>query len=260
MKYATGLSGFIGRNLKNKIKDLVAVSHQDIYTTDWSKATEVYFLSSYGNMAFHEDTNEIVKANISDLVHVLTNVDWKKIKTFVFVSTSSVKLRTQTTYSRTKRAAEEICLAFIEKLDAPITVIRPMSVTGRNEQKEHLIPKLIDSCLNDTHMNFVSSPTHDYIDVDDLTDGIINLSKNRARGIFELGHGVAISNLQVLELVKKITGKTANITLVDSMRDYDNDKWVSENFKARSWGWIPLKSLELSITEMVNDTRNNKTN
>lgn len=260
MIYITGKNGFVGKKLSEKLGEHVAIPHEQIINTDWSKATRVFFLSTYGNMATHEESAKILKANVIDLCFVLESVDWANIESFVFLSTSSVKLKRQTMYSRTKKAAEEILLSYMEKYDAPITIIRPLSVTGVGEQPEHLIPKLIDSCFTQTPMPFVAEPTHDFIDVDDLVDGIINLSENKAKGIFELGTGVATSNLTVLKLVQKETGFPPNINLVKQMRDYDNEKWVCENFKARGWGWLPKKSLELSIKEMIHDIRKNLSN
>lgn len=258
MEIITGSSGFLGRNLVKRLDNPVRIPHQDILNTDWSKATRVFFLSAYGNMYGQDDEQETIKANLIDLCFVLASVDWSKIENFVYISTSSVKLKRQTMYSRSKKAAEEILLAYMEKYNAPITIIRPLSVTGVGEQKEHLIPKLIDSCLNNTPMDFVPEPTHDFIDIQDLVDGIMNLVTNKAKGIFELGTGESVSNLKVLEIVRKVTGKMANIRLVSSLRPYDNEKWVCENFKARGWGWLPKKNLELSITEMVNDAKGNK--
>jgi nucleoside-diphosphate-sugar epimerase len=264
MTFLTGASGFIGKNLCNHLyllgDDYVTVPHDEIVNTDWSQATKVFFLSAYGNMSTHTDSGKILRANVIDLCFVLESLDWSKIESFVFVSTSSVRLRRQTMYSRTKKAAEEILLSYMEKYDAPITIIRPLSVTGRGEQKEHLIPKLIDSCLNGTEMPFVVDATHDFIDIEDLTNGIINLSGNHAKGIFELGTGKSVSNGEVLSLIEKATNLLPNLTVVEKLRDYDNEKWVCENFKARGWGWLPAKSLELSITEMVNDARKHISN
>ena len=102
-------------------------------------------------------------------------------------------------------------------------------------------------------VNFVPEPAHDFIDVEDVVAGIINLSSHRARGIFELGSGRKYTNRQVLEIVEKVTGKKANVNIVGQLRLYDNDDWVSSNFRARSYGWLPKKTLEQSITEQVKD-------
>lgn len=251
MDYVTGARGFIGTHLIEKLDDYVSVPHFEIYKTDFSPATRVFFLSAYGNMSDHENEKAIVRANILDLIHVLNSVNWEIIESFVFVSTSSVKLKVQTMYSRTKRAAEEILLAYMEKYNAPITIIRPFSVTGVGEQEGHLIPTLIRSVKNDTFINLSPDPKHDFIDVEDVVDGILNLSQFHARGIYELGTGVSYSNKEVLRLVEKILDKQSEVTIVHGMRPYDNETWVSTNFKSRNWGWSPKKSLEDSIKEMV---------
>ena len=247
----TGASGFIGSHLVERLDNFRSIPHEKIVDTDFSNAEKVFFLSSFGNMAHHKDIDETIKANVTDLAHVLSSVSVENLKSFVFVSTSSVKRKVQTVYSRSKRSAEEMCLAYLEELNIPITIIRPLSVTGRGEQKEHLIPKLIDSCLNGTWMDFVEDPVHDFIDVDDLVDGILLLSDKQARGVFELGTGIKTSNKEVREIVEDLTGKTANVNIVGNLRAYDDSEWVSENFRALRYGWKPKKSLKQSISEMI---------
>jgi nucleoside-diphosphate-sugar epimerase len=78
-----------------------------------------------------------------------------------------------------------------------------------------------------------------------------NLSEHSARGIFELGTGQSYSNQDVLDIVEKVTKKKANINVVGSLREYDSEEWVSTNFRSRGYGWTPKKSLEQSISEMV---------
>jgi nucleoside-diphosphate-sugar epimerase len=102
-------------------------------------------------------------------------------------------------------------------------------------------------------VNFVPEPAHDFIDVEDVVDGMLNLSNHSARGIYELGSGKQYTNKEVLDIVEEKTGKKANISKVKSMRDYDTPDWVSMNFRARGFGWLPKKSLETSIEEMVED-------
>lgn len=251
MQYITGANSFIGRYLVARLDSIVAIPHQNIDKVPFSDAEKVFFLSAYGNMHQHTDDAKIIKANVGDLITILNWVDWKKIKSFVYMSTSSVKRKVQTTYSRTKRASEEILLSFMEKYDAPISIIRPLSVTGIGEQEEHLIPTLIRSCLTGEEMDFVPEPRHDWINVKDLVDGIMMLSDKGIKGIFELGTGISYSNQEVRDIVERVTGKKANVHNVGSLRDYDDTEWVSDNFKARGYGWLPRISLETSIKEMV---------
>lgn len=254
MNYITGANGFLGSHLLEKLGEgTVAIPHKYISEVVLEPFDHFYFCSTYGNMAQHDDDDATLKANVTDLVCMIEQASKLKFKSFTYISTSSVKLPVQTMYSRSKKAAEEILLAFMEKYNLPISIIRPFSITGVGEQKEHLIPKLIDSCLNGTSMPLTPFPRHDFVDVDDVVEGILNLSYNHARGIFELGTGTMHSNQEVMKLVEQATGKKANIHTVGEVRAYDSDWWVSNNFKSRSWGWLPVKTLEQSIKEMVND-------
>ena len=250
--YVTGANGFIGKKLVERLPNFVAVPHREIDTKLFWPFSCLYFLSAYGNMADQQDDKQTIKANVTDLTRILGQVDWENpFSSFVYISSSSVKLPVQTMYSRTKKAAEEILLSFMERYDAPISIVRPFSVTGVGEQPQHLIPTLIRSCMTGELVNFVPEPSHDFIDVEDVVDGILNLSNSRAKGIFELGTGIMTTNAEVLQLVEEITGRKANINIVNSMRSYDNNQWVSKNYKGRGYGWLPKKTLRQSITEMV---------
>lgn len=250
ISYLLGANGFIGSHLSKRL-NAVAVNHQDIPDQKYKHFSSLFYLASYGNLNHQHGVPEIMKANVRDVLSTVEKVIDMDFHSFTYLSTSSVKLKRQTTYSRAKRAVEEILLAHLEHYNKPICIIRPFSVTGVGEQPSHLIPTLIRSCMEGELIDFVEAPTHDFIDIEDLVDGILNLSGNAARGIFELGTGKCHTNKQVKEIVEKVTGKKANVRIVSALRDYDNEQWVSTNFRSRGWGWAPKKSLELSIREMV---------
>jgi len=250
MIYTTGINGFLGTHLRPHV-EATAIPHINISSYKLEPFEQFFFLSSYGNMSTHTDHEAIMQANILDLIHILNEAVPYRFKSFVYISTSSVKLRTQTTYSRAKRAAEEILLSYMERFNKPICIIRPFSITGVGDNPAHLIPTLIRSCMTGELVNFAPYATHDYIDVEDVVAGIMNLSGHSARGIYELGTGTLTSNQQVLEVVEKVSGKKANINRVNSLRPYDNDNWVSTNFRSRGFGWQPKKTLEQSVVEQV---------
>jgi len=260
MDYITGSSGFLGSHLVKALKDkeVITIPHEDITSFAYQSFDNFYFLSTYGNLISHTSDQKIIQANVIDLIRVMEKIIYYDFNSFVFMSTSSVKLKIQTMYSRMKKVAEEILLAYMEKYHKPICIVRPYSITGVGEQSVHLIPTLIRSCLEGEFINFVGSPAHDFIDVEDVVNGILTLSKNRARGIFELGTGTQYTNQQVLELVEKITGKKANVNNIERLRNYDTNNWVSMNFRARGYGWLPRVSLKQSITEMVKEYKKGK--
>lgn len=248
--FITGSSGFLGKALLKKI-EATAIPHDKIQTLSYSNFDKFFFLSAYGNLAHQNDVSEMVKANLLDVAYTLEAIKDKHFNSFIFVSTSSVKLKNQTVYSRTKRAAEELCLAYRERYNLPICIVRPYSITGVGEQPSHLIPKLIGSCLYGDAIDFVAEPVHDFIDVDDMTDALVTLAENSAEGIYEIGSGIGTSNQEVQRIVEEITGKRSNTRRVSSMRDYDTRDWVCRENKAFSFGWSPKKPLLLSIREQV---------
>lgn len=243
----------MGSHLSKKLPEAYCIPHDLLYTAKLESFRNLYYLASYGNMAFHDDIDKIIRANVLDVVNVIKNIDWKNINAFVYVSTSSVNRKVQTVYSRTKRAAEEILLSYAEKYNAPISIVRPLSITGVGEQKEHLIPTLIRSAIEGHKMPFVANAHHDFIDVDDVVSGLLSLAENKATGVFELGTGVSRSNLEVKELVEKVTGRTIFVEPIEKMRSYDSSEWISKNFSISKFGWTAKKPLEQSIKEMVED-------
>lgn len=105
MDYLTGSKGFLGSHLKDILGDVVCIPHETIPLIKLKDVTNFYFLSTYGNLSSHTDENKIIQANITDLVTILKQIDWNTIHSFVYVSSSSVKRKVQTVYSRTKKAA-----------------------------------------------------------------------------------------------------------------------------------------------------------
>ncbi len=250
--YVSGSSGFIGSRLCSKLQGHVeAIPNAQLNSHRFQDHRRFFWLSTYGNLSGQDNPTRLWESNIMDVVTVLDKlIENPPYAHFLFVSTSSVLLPVQTPYSRSKRAIEEILMAMNE---FPSCIVRPYSVTGVGEQKQHLIPTLIRSSFEGEPMEFVPDATHDYIDVEDVVTGMMILSKIEARGIYEFGNRIAISNEEVRRLVEEITGRKANIVSVGKLREYDNQDWCCKTPNAY---WQPSKSLRQSITEMVAQYRN----
>lgn len=252
INYITGANGFVGSHLVKELKDVVCIPHEKIMDTKLQPFDSLYFLSTYGNMYFHKGYRKIMQANVLDLCHLLNEAKEYKFKSFVYMSSSSVELPVQTTYSITKKAAETLLLNFIENYNLPVCIIRPYSITGVGEQKEHLIPTLIRSCFTGELVNFVPEPKHDYIDVKDVVTDILYLSASGAKGIFRLGNSFGVPNEEVLKLVEDITGRKANIKIVDNLRPYDSKDWYAKDYISRQH-WTQRIPLRDTIKAMVDD-------
>lgn len=246
--YGTGMRGFIGTRLLEKLdarkEETIDIPHDQILNFDYVDCLRFFFLSAYGNLAGQDDRYEIIRANIVSPGHVISAImsDEFACDLFLFTSSSSVLLPVQTPYSNAKRAAEEMILAS----GVPACIVRPFSVTGVGEQKQHLIPTLIRSCFEREHMNLCLKPVHDFIDVEDVVDMLWALADIKRTGVIELGTGRGHTNEAILEMVQAETGMMANITVAEETRPYDSPDWVCKNPYLNQF-----KNVMKSIKEMV---------
>ena len=165
----SGSTGFIGGHLFRALEQLghtvVPIYNEKLLSLPYLegvisevKPDYIFHLATYGNMYNHKDIKKILEANIIKTYNFLQASQKTSYRAFINFSTSSVLLPTQTNYSKSKKASELIAELF------PNTVsIRPSTVIGIGERTEHLIPKLIRSCLHQEEMSFVAEPTHDFI-------------------------------------------------------------------------------------------------
>ena len=247
----TGSHGFIGGHLFNRCPSPVRLKRDGKVP---KKVTRVFDLSGYGNKFDQTDAEEMYVANVDRVLTLLKNSIGKK--SVVLTSTSSVLLPIQTSYSRSKYMMEELAKKWVKETKENVVIVRPSTVIGIGENPQHLIPKLIHSCMTGEEMDFVGEPTHDFIDVNDFVNGMIFISDlaDKYKGhIFNISFGVSVPNEFVKDVVEDITKRRANIKRVKSLRPYDTTKWNVNNDKIRALGWRPTKLLWDTIKDMVED-------
>lgn len=231
------------------------MGHFEVLGRDGRVPRDVSFVfdcAAYGNLASQRvDANEIYKANLMRVIESLNNLP--EGAGFIYVSSSSVARPKQNLYSLSKWAAEEYIKLMVEDKRLKAAIVRPYAITGVGDQREHLIPTLIRSCLDGEEMPFVGWPVHDFIDVADVVDAMLIIKEaGKMQGeVYEIGRGVQYTNQEVLETVEEVTGKKANIRESEGMRSYDSKEWGANTFAIKQLGWEPEKTLRQSIKEMV---------
>lgn len=257
----SGSHGFLGENL---VKHLDPKQVQRLRRD--GKIDEqfdvIFDLATYGNLNSQHRGSETVfakkvyKANVTRIINEINNLKGKE--RFIYISTSSVLLPVQTLYSLSKKAAEEYIKHIQNTTGMKMIIVRPFTVVGMGEPREHLIPRLIDSCLNETKMPFIPNSIRDYVSSDDFIDALLLIKeKGEFKGEdYNIGTGIGTSNQEVREIVEKITGKKANLKLIKSMRVYDNLSWIADPSKIKTLGWKPKNTLDQVIEEMIYARKN----
>lgn len=258
MKYLVfGSHGFIGGRLCRELEEVIE-GDRDLVNVD--NVDHIVDLASYGNMAWQTEKDEIYKANLFRPFQILLNS--KGFKSFILTSTSAIQQEGYNDYILAKGMMEKAVLFYASKTGLPITIIRPASVIGVGEQKEHLIPKLIRSCLYGEEMDFVEEPTHDYISVSDVVSAIIHIQENidKCKGkYFNISSGKGYSNLEIKRMVEIETGMRANIKINNNFkRPYDGNNWVVNNGELKRLGWQPKEPIEQTICKMVYEEKSSK--
>ena len=235
MNLIRGSHGFLGSRIKERF-NCVEIPRSLIVPKWWIKQEPktLFYCAGYGNMNWQTEEEEIRKVNFEDLIHLFSELPEM---TIVYFSTSNGN----PVYLKSKRRGEALS----------DVVIRPYSVTGVGEQKEHLIPIAIDCAFTGKTLTLDPNPVHDFIDIEDLLDAL-DLVKDKP-GIYEVGRGRQVTNKYVIELIEEITKKKIHTSLVRGLRAYDKSNWCADISKLEKLGWKPKKSLKQSITEQIND-------
>jgi nucleoside-diphosphate-sugar epimerase len=169
--------------------------------------------ASYGNHYSQTDTEKIIKANCNDLIK-LCNIC--RNKRLINLSSSSVHLAVQTVYSSSKQLGESILNSYN---NPNFSNVRPFTVFGEGDSESHLIPTIIRHLKSGERMKLVLDAEHDYIHIDDFVHALFC-------GKTEIGSGVSYSNIQIVNILQRISGLTLDYESVESLRPYDCKGWV----------------------------------
>ncbi len=238
----TGSSGFVGQHL------ISSLNKQNIevfpFKREWFLDPNleliikniapdyIFHLASAGNIQGVHDDAQMIISNISYLFNLLQAIRDIPLKGFINVSTSSVLLPHQTTYSATKMGAEALCKAYVDQYGLPIITMRPFSLYGPGDNAKHLIPIIFQSCLFKEGMDLCELPMHDWTYIEDFVEQMIGhayKAKQFAGETIHVGTGKSTSNYWLLKEIEEITSKHANIVGKLAPYTYDTQEWVANS-------------------------------
>ncbi|PIR79849.1 MAG: UDP-glucose 4-epimerase GalE [Candidatus Levybacteria bacterium CG10_big_fil_rev_8_21_14_0_10_35_13] len=166
-------------------------------------------------------------------------------------------------YGKNKLAVEEVLINLNQELGTNSVVLRYFNAAGAlldaslgewHEPETHIIPKIIKSAIKGTVFKLFGNDystkdgtcIRDYIHVLDLVGAHVSalekLEKNTGAFYYNVGTGVGYSNKEVIEMVKKISGKDFEVEIA-SRRPGDSDKLVADPTKIiQELGFVPKYS------------------
>lgn len=230
-----------------------------------------------------KDPSIYFQNNVFATLNLLEVMRVKNVTKFIFSSTAGVygnPIGTPITedhpknptnpYGESKLMVERVLAWYQQLFDMSYVALRYFNAAGalldaslgeRHEPETHIIPNVIKAIMNDSEFelygNDYKTPDgtaiRDYIHVSDLIDAHVlalsKLDKDRGGFTYNVGTGKGWSNKEVLEMVKKVTGKEIKIR-VSPKRPGDAEILVADPTKIKTeLGFTPKYSDLETIVE-----------
>jgi UDP-glucose 4-epimerase len=160
---------------------------------------------------------ELIRFNVDTTIHLCECIAEREGCRFVFVSTGLAyretgrplkeedALDTRHPYGASKAAADLLMRAAAAEFGVPLTVLRPFSFTGINDDGTRLFPALLRAARDGTTVDLSpGTQVRDHCAVDDVALGVVKAAAGRGKetlGVFNLGSGRDVRLRQLVEEV-----------------------------------------------------------
>ena len=170
------------------------------------------------------------------------------------------RYRSGNPYAASKAGAEELCIAYENTYKMPIVVTHTMNVFGLRQHHEKFIPKIIkrvrdgEKIFVHANSNCTKAGSRHYIHATDVSDAVLFLLENGRTGEkYNVAGLNETDNEALVNLIADIMNKKANYDLIDfhSSRPGHDLRYALSSEKMKNMGWIPKKTLEERLTEVV---------
>jgi len=220
----------------------------------------------------YESPLAYIKTNIEGTYNVLESCKKNKVKNLIITSTSEVygsseyepmdelhPCKSQSPYSASKKAADELALSYYRSFNLNIKIIRPFNTFGPRQSARAIIPNIIFQLLN-KKSKYVklgnTFPKRDYTYVDDLCEAYYKIVKlNNFGEIFNVGTGINYSIHEIYEKISNILGIKKKIKIEIKRIRTSNSEVVSLNsdYKKlnRISGWKPVTKFDKGLIKTI---------
>lgn len=261
----------------DKIKSKININLVDLTKKDQVekvinkiKPEIILHFATYGAyQAKQQDVDKTININLLGAINLIEACREVGFECFINTSSSSeygIKdkpmkendlLEPDNLYGVTKVATTLYCQNIAKKFNLPIITMRLFSVYGYFEEKERLIPTIINSFLQNKELE-LSSPNsvRDFIFIEDIMEAYLLAIENieSIKGeIFNLGAGKQSKISEVVEIVKKNINSYVKIKYGKvKISQTEPQLWVADNSKARKiLKWQPRNDLDTGIKKNI---------
>lgn len=225
----TGSGGFIGSNLVPLIQDQHTVYQLDMANgfdvADKKTITKVGKFDVIIHLAAKNFVPESYKhslkyyyVNINSTLNVLElckifNARIIYVSSYVYGNPDYLPIDEKhpvkpfNPYSQSKLISEDLVRAYSRDFNIDGIILRPFNIYGYNQNKDFLIPSIINQFKNELINLNDPRPKRDFLYVDDFCELILKCIDYQKKGVdvFNVGSGISYSIAEIVELIEKLT-------------------------------------------------------
>lgn len=149
-------------------------------------------------------------------------------------------------YAVTKIMAEDLCKMYSQEFDVPTSIFRIFNIYGPGQKSEFLIPKIIEGINRGSLVLETSTPSRDFVFVDDAIEALLIPLKQQIPGneIFNVGSGESYSVDEVVRKVVENSGKSIKLRYLERERRAEIPDVIADISRLSKFGWKPKTSLD----------------
>lgn len=167
--------------------------------------------------------------------------------------TEDSPLRPSSPYSASKAAADLLALSWMRTYGLEVTITRSSNNFGRFQHPEKLIPLAVSRIMEGRKVPIYGAGLNvrDWISVEDHCAGVAAaIEKGRPGGVWNLGGGNEVSNIDLVKAIISILGAPADSFEYVLDRKGHDLRYALDSSKAeRELGWRPGRDFRSSLAE-----------
>ena len=247
--------------IKNRYLQKVKYMKLDFKNLENLKVRDYDFIVNLSNIHYSKAfilINFLKKIKIQKYLEVGSSAEYGNINK---VLDENTKCKPISLYGKNKLKITNNALKIFKKHSFPVIVVRLFQVYGSFDNKNKIIPFVINNCLKNKKFNLTEGfQTRDFCHINDVINAIIKLltSKNkRVIGeIYNIGFGSSITIKELVEKIKRKIGKglpvfgQKKISNQEIIHSKSSIKKIKQYIK-----WSPKINLDDGISGLIKHER-----
>ncbi len=213
------------------------------------------------------EPDSFIKTDVLGTHTLLETVKNFGIKKYIQISTDEVygsiekgsfteesPLKPNSPYSASKASADMLCRAYFVTYKTPVIITRSSNNFGPYQYPEKIIPLFITNALENKPLPVYGDGLNvrDWLYVIDNCRAIdLVLHKGELGGIYNIGGGCEIPNIELTKMILKILGKPESLIKFVQDRAGHDRRYSLDCSKIKKLGWKPEYNFESALKETV---------